>query len=186
MGDDEGGLKAQDLVPAAGGEWHGLLFDNQAVGLPPALTWTLRIPFEPVGGDPAALDVEWLPLPAPGWRAMQGVACESTSFAEPAEASVHHHGHHRYDRVSVRVLAQDGPRIQVEVTVSGDLDQLGPIDIAVSAWLTFAGIRVQLGDAGSASAALARLGAFTEVDGLVELPGAPGVAFHFVPAPIDR
>ena len=31
MGDDEGGLNARDLVPAAGGEWHGLLFDNQAV-----------------------------------------------------------------------------------------------------------------------------------------------------------
>ena len=75
MGDDEGGLDARDLVPAAGGEWHGLLFDNQAVGLPPALTWTLRIPFEPVGGEPAALDVEWLPLETTGWRVMRGAAC---------------------------------------------------------------------------------------------------------------
>jgi hypothetical protein len=183
VGDDEGGLKARDLVPAAGGEWHGLLFDNQAVGLPPALTWTLRIPFEPVGGDPAALDVEWLPLDAPGWRAMAGVACESASFAEPAEASVHFHGHHRYDRVSLRVLAQDGPRIQVSVTAGGDIDRLGPAEITVTTWLTFAGIRVQLGDAGTAEAALARLNSFTATDGLVELPGAPGVAFHFVPSP---
>ncbi|WP_433359324.1 hypothetical protein ACQPZX_24680 [Actinoplanes sp. CA-142083] len=183
MGDDEGGLTARDLVPAAGGEWHGLLFDNQAVGLPPALTWTLRIPFEPVGGDPAALDVEWLPLETTSWRAMRGAACESASFAEPAEASVHHHGHHRYDRVSVRVLAQDGPLIQVAVTVGGDLDALGPASLEAEAWLDFAGIRVQLGDADTPAAALARLGEFTDVDGLVELPGAPGVAFHFVRSP---
>jgi hypothetical protein len=182
VGDDEGGLQARDLVPAAGGEWHGLLFDNQAVGLPPALTWTLRIPFEPVGGSPAALDVEWLVLDAPSWRAMRGVTCESAAFAEPAEASVHHHGHHRYDRVSVRVLDQDGPRIRVAVTAAGDLDGLGPASLAAETWLDFAGIRVQLGDAGDAAAALARLGAFTDVDGLAELPGAPGVAFHFVPA----
>ena len=182
MGDDEGGLSARDLVPAAGGEWHGLLFDNQVVGLPAALTWTLRIPFEPVGGDPAALDVEWLPLPAPSWRALAGVACESETFAEPAEASVHLHGHHRYSRVSLRVLAQDGPRIQVALTVSGDIDGLGPAELTVEAWLSFAGIRVQLSDAASAEAALERLGSFTDIDGLVELPGAPGVAFHFVPA----
>ena len=83
MGDDEGGLTARDLVPAAGGEWHGLLFDNQAVGLPPALTWAFRIPFEPIGGAPAALDVEWVPLAAPGWRSMAGLAAESGLFAEP-------------------------------------------------------------------------------------------------------
>ncbi|WP_030443757.1 hypothetical protein [Actinoplanes subtropicus] len=181
MGDDEGGLNARDLVPAAGGEWHGLLFDNQAVGLPPALTWTFRVPFEPVGGFPAALDVEWVPLEAPGWRSMAGLSAESGSFAEPAEASVHHHGHHRYDRVSLSVSEQDGSRIRVLVTVSGDLDGLGPASITVDAWLSFAGIRVQLGDAASAEAALARLASFTDVEGLAEHPGAPGVAFLFVP-----
>jgi hypothetical protein len=180
VGDDEGGLSARDLVPAAGGEWHGLLFDNQAVGLPPALTWTFRIPFEPVGGDPAALDVEWVPLEASGWRAMAGLSAVSGSFAEPAEASVHHHGHHRYDRVSVAVAEQDGQRIRVSVTVAGDLDALGPAEITVEAWLTFAGIRVQLGDTASAEAALERLAAFTDPSGLAEHAGAPGVAFHFV------
>jgi hypothetical protein len=145
VGDDEGGLNARDLVPAAGGEWHGLLFDNQAVGLPPALTWTFRVPFEPVGGDPAALDVEWVPLQAPGWRSMAGLSAHSASFAEPSEASVHHHGHHRYDRVGLSVPEQDGSRIRVVVTVSGDIDALGPPSITVDAWLSFAGIRVQLG-----------------------------------------
>ena len=182
MGDDEGGLNARDLVPAAGGEWHGLLFDNQAVGLPPALTWTFRIPFAPIGGDPAALDVEWVPLAAPGWRAMAGLSAESASFAEPSEASVHYQGHHRYDRVSLSVPEQDGARIRVVVTVSGDIDALGPPSLTVDAWLSFAGIRVQLGDADSAAAALARLASFTDVDGLAEHAGAPGVAFHFVPA----
>jgi hypothetical protein len=182
VGDDEGGLNARELVPAAGGEWHGLLFDNQAVGLPPALTWTFRVPFAPIGGDPAALDVEWIPLAAPGWRAMAGQEAQSPSFAEPAEASVHHHGHHRYDRVSLRVAEQDGARIRVVMTVSGDIDALGPASITVDTWLSFAGIRVQLGDAGTADAALSRLAAFTDVDGLTEHAGAPGVAFHFVPA----
>jgi hypothetical protein len=70
----------------------------------------------------------------------------------------------------------------VVVTVSGDIDALGPSSITVDAWLSFAGIRVQLGDAGSAEAALARLASFTDIDGLAERAGAPGVAFHFVPA----
>jgi hypothetical protein len=182
VGYDEGGLSARDLVPAAGGEWHGLLFDNQAVGLPPALTWTFRVPFGPVGGDPAALEVEWVPLAAPGWRSMAGRSAESASFAEPAEASVHHHGHHRYDRVALTVAEQDGSRIRVVVTVSGDLDGLGPREITADAWLEFGGIRVQLGDADSAAAALSRLASFTDADGLTEQAGAPGVAFHFVPA----
>ena len=41
---------------------------------------------------------------------------------------------------------------------------------------------MQLGDAGSAAEALSRLASFTDVDGLTEHAGAPGVAFHFVPA----
>jgi hypothetical protein len=182
VGDDEGGLDARDLVPAAGGEWHGLLFDNQAVGLPPALTWTFQVPFEPVGGEPATLEVDWLPLAAPGWRGMAGLAARSESFAEPAEAIVQHRGRHRYDRVSLRVAEQDDTRVRVVVTVGGDIDALGPAEFAVDAWLTFAGIRVQLGGVASAAAALERLAAVTDTDGLAEHPGAPGVAFHFVPA----
>lgn len=182
MGDDEGGLNAQDLVPAAGGEWHGLLFDNQAVGLPPALTWHFRIPFEPVGGEPAALDVEWLPISAPGWQQLAGRSARSAGFAEPAEASVHHAGHHRYDRVAVRVLSQQGPRLRISLTIGGDLDRLGPAEITVETWLTFAGVKVQLGGADTAAAALERLGEFTDVTALVARPDAPGVAHVFGPA----
>lgn len=180
VGDDEGGLKARQLVPATGGSWSGLLFDNAAVGLPPALTWTFRVPFEPVDGEPVTLDVDWLPLPATGWRQLAGHAATSDAFAEPAESSVYYFGHRRYERVEVRVSEQDGSRIRVAATVSGDIDGLGPESITVDAWLEFAGISVQLGDAPSAEAALARLAEFTDVDGLVTDPDPPGIAFHFV------
>jgi hypothetical protein len=182
VGDDEGGLNARDLVPAVGGDWHGLLFDNQAVGLPPALTWTFRIPFAPVGGEPATLDVEWLPLPATGWRAMAGLSAASGSFAEPAEASVHHAGHHhRYDRVELRVTEQDGPLLRVAVTVAGDIDGLGPAELAVDCRLAFTGITVQLGDVRSAQAAAQRLAEFTDIGGLAEVPDPRGIAFRFAP-----
>jgi hypothetical protein len=180
VGDDKGGLNARQLVPADGGEWRGLLFDNQTVGLPPALTWTFHVPFEPVGDVPAALDVDWLPVPAAGWRQLAGQAVTSGSFAEPAEASVHHDGHHRYDTVQLRVAEQDGRRIRVQLTLSGDLDGLGPESISVDAWLTFTGISVQLSDTPSAEAALQRLATFTDASGLVQDPGEPGMAFHFV------
>ena len=179
MGDDEGGLQARQLVPADGGWWRGLLFDNQTVGVPPALTWTFRVPFAPVEGEAATLEVDWLPLPATGWRQMAGHGAVSDTFAEPAEPSVRHHGDHRYDRVELRVSEQDGTRIRVAVTVSGDLDRLGPGSIAVDAWLEFAGIGVQLGDTPSAEAALERLAGFTDVTGLVPDPQPASMAFHF-------
>jgi hypothetical protein len=183
VGDNEGGLHAQDLVPAAGGEWHGLLFDNQTVGVPPALTWTFRIPFGPIDGEPAALDVDWLPMPAPGWRQLAGRSAASDSFAEPAESSVHYQGvHHRYERVRLAVTEQDGDRIRVAVTVAGDIDHLGPETVTADAWLRFTGIYVQLGGATSPAAARSRLAEFTDVDGLTERPDSPGVAVHFAPA----
>jgi hypothetical protein len=182
VGDEKGGLNARELVPAAGGEWHGLLFDNQTVGLPPALTWTFRIPFAPVRGEPVAVQIEWLPLPADGWQRMAGQAASSDVFAEPAEASVQHAGHHRYDRVTLTVAEQDGPRLRVSVTLAGDLDGLGPEEITAQAWLTFGGITVQMSDTPSAADALSRLKAFTDVDGLVEHPDPRGIAYLFVPA----
>ena len=179
VGDDEGGLNASQLVPADGGSWSGLLFDNAAVGLPPALTWTFHVPFAPVDDEPVALDVDWLPLPATGWRHLAGHGATSDAFAEPAESSVYYYGHHRYDRVELRVSEQDGRRVRVEITVSGDRDRLGPESITVAAWLDFAGISVQLGDTPSAEAALERLAGFTEIDGLVIDPDPPGMAFRF-------
>src|SRR4051794_10706403 len=84
-----GGLvEAAALVPAGDGEWNGLLFDNPSVGVPPALTWTFRVPLADVDGEPATLDVQWLPVETDGWRTMAGLAASSDAFAEPAEASV--------------------------------------------------------------------------------------------------
>lgn len=131
---------------------------------------------------PVTLEVEWLPVPAAGWQSMAGQAARGDTFAEPAEASVHHAGHHRYDRVTLTVAEQDGPRLRASVTVAGDLDGLGPAEITAEAWLTFAGISVQLGDTPSAADALARLSQFTDVTALVERPDPRGIAFRFVPA----
>jgi hypothetical protein len=179
---DDSLLDARALVPAEGGEWNGLLFDNPTVGVPPALTWTFRIPFAEVNGEGAALDVEWLPVATGGWRVMSGLAASSDEFAEPAEASVRYQGHHRYERVELRVVEQDGPRIRVAVTVAGDLDQLGPETISTEAWLRFTGIFVQLSGVTDAASALVRLGEFTDPDGLAEEPDPRGIAYLFCAA----
>ncbi|MFF5077696.1 hypothetical protein ACFY36_11630 [Actinoplanes sp. NPDC000266] len=181
MGDDEGGLEARALIAADGGEWSGLLFDNPVVGLDEALTWTLRIPFAPVGGDPVLLEIEWLPDTTGGWQAMTALAVSSGSFAEPAEAVVHHHGHHRYDRVDVRVTAQDGPLITAAVTLAGDLDALGPDEITGTAALRFTGISVQLQGVSTAPEALNRLAGHTDTTGLIEIEDPRGIAFRFAP-----
>jgi hypothetical protein len=176
-----GGLvEAAALVPAEGGEWNGLLFDNPSVGVPPALTWTFRVPLADVDGQPAALDVQWLPVQTGGWRTMAGLAASSDAFAEPAEASVRLHGHHRYERVGLKVLEQDGARIRVAVTVAGDLDGLGPPEFAVEAWLRFTGILVQLNGVTDAGAALRRLAGFTDTSGLAEVPDPRGIAYMFI------
>ncbi|MCO8269662.1 hypothetical protein M1L60_03545 [Actinoplanes sp. TRM 88003] len=181
MADDKGGLEARALTAAEGGGWSGLLFDNPVVGLPPALTWTCAVPLAPVEGERAGLDLDWLPWAAADWRAMAGVEVSCASFAEPAEASVYFRGHHRYDRVVVRVAEQVGARIRVVASVSGDIDRLGPDEVAVDTWLAFRGFTVQLSGVSSASAALDRLAGFTTVEGLVEVDDPRGIAFRFQP-----
>ena len=49
--DDEDKLRIDDFVPAAGGEWYGLLFDNPPLHLPPHLTWSFNFPFEDVSRE---------------------------------------------------------------------------------------------------------------------------------------
>jgi hypothetical protein len=156
------------------GEWHGLLFDNPAIGLPPALTWTFR-----VDTGPFTVEVDWLPLPASSWRSMAGQSTTSTAFADPAEAIVYQGGrHYRFDRVDAQVTAQDGDMIQVELRLAGDIDGLGRETVTAGGRLRFTGIRVQLdGDPRE------RLAAFTDTGGLVEQPGTIGVAVHFTTIP---
>lgn len=181
VADDKGGLEARALIAVEGGGWSGLLFDNPVVGLPAALTWSCVVPLAPVEGEPVVLDLEWLPLAVSDWRAVAGLEVSSGSFAEPVEASVRFRGHHRYDRVSVRVVEQDGARIRVVATLAGDLDGLGPDEFTVEAWLAFSGITVQLSDVGSAGAALERLGEFVGTAGLAEVGDPRGIAFRFQP-----
>ncbi|WP_250003574.1 hypothetical protein [Actinoplanes sp. M2I2] len=181
MADEKGGPAARALIAAEGGGWSGLLFDNPVVGVAPALTWTSSVPLEPVEGEPAALDLEWLPWVVADWRAMTGLVVSSGSFAEPAEASVRFRGHHRYDRVVARVAEQRGERIRVVATVSGDIDGLGPDEIVVDSWLGFEGITVQLRGVSTAAAAVERLAGFTATAGLVEVDDPRGIAFRFRP-----
>lgn len=181
MADDKGGLEARALIAVDGGSWSGLLFDNPVIGLPAALTWACVLPLTPIDGEPATLDLEWLPLPVSNWQTVTGLETTGASFAEPVEASVRFRGHHRYDRVTVRVTEQDGPRIRITATLAGDLDELGPDEFTVDAWLTFSGITVQLNDVTSAAAALERLTEFTATTGLTEVDDPRGIAFRFQP-----
>lgn len=181
VADDKGGLEARALIAAGGGGWSGLLFDNPVVGVPAALTWRCSIPLEPVAGEPAALDLDWLPWVVADWRAMTGLEVSSGSFAEPAEASVYFRGHHRFDRVVVRVAEQRGDLVRVVASVSGDIDGLGPDEFTVDAWLAFEGVWVQLSDVSSAGEALGRLGGLTATAGLVEVLDPRSIAFRFRP-----
>ncbi|SNT50510.1 hypothetical protein SAMN05421812_107323 [Asanoa hainanensis] len=174
--DPDESLRIEDFVPAPGGEWHGLLFDNPSTGLPPRLTWCFTFPFADVERDddesPLSLTVEWVPVPAESWRRFAGRRVASASFAEPAEASVYYYLHHRFDAVTLDLAEQRGGALRVVAEVSGDLDRLGVDPVRAEAWLTFTGILVSLHDAASPDVALARLGAFTDTDGLAYDPGS--------------
>ncbi|MEV4539202.1 hypothetical protein AB0J82_36065 [Asanoa sp. NPDC049518] len=173
-------LRIEDFLPAEGGEWHGLLFDNPSVGLPPRLTWCFDFAFADVEDDPLSLTVEWLPVPAKSWRQVAGQRVTSASFADPAESSVYHYVHHRFDAVALDLVEQRGRSLRVVAEVSGDLDRLGVDPVRAEAWLTFTGFLVSLHDATAPDRALARLGEFTDTDGLAYDPGGGGAALRFI------
>jgi hypothetical protein len=181
--DDEDALTARDLVPLVGGTWAGLLFDNPNIGLPAALTWSFRFPFAEVNRDYGSseifLDVDWLPLPVAGWRAMAGHAVKA--LGEPAESSVYFFQHHQYELIDLEILEQRGLDIHVRTTLTGDLDQLGIDPIAADAWLHFDGIRVSVSDVTTPESALTRLHAFTDIECLASSAVAIHSAYHFRP-----
>ena len=94
MSDAEDGdeLSASELVPAPGGQWNGLLFDNPELGLGHRLSWSFTFPFADVsrnyGSSPVSLAIDWVLLDAATWRDMAGQTVRSPRFADPAEASV--------------------------------------------------------------------------------------------------
>jgi hypothetical protein len=153
------------------GTWSGLLFDNPVVRLPPALTWSFRLPF----GD-SVLELDWLAIDSPGRWAMAGRESVSRAFADPGEAIL---DRHRFDRIALRVTGQEGDLITVAVTVAGDLDGFGREEVTVAGRLRFGGFTVQLSDVSSGDEALARLGALTDTTGLAAVPDPRGVAFLF-------
>ncbi len=185
--DDEDQLRIEDFVPAAGGQWYGLLFDNPSLPRPPRLTWSFSFPFEDVShGDdscPLSLTVEWLPVPAQSWRSVVGHHVTSANFAEPAEVSVYHYVHHRFQTVTLDLVEQRGRSLRAAVTVSGDIDHLGIDPVRADAWLTFTGILVSLHDVTSPAVGLARLARFTDTTGLVFDPNSTGAAMRFIAPP---
>jgi len=182
--DDEDKLRIDDFVPATGGEWHGLLFDNPSLRLPPSLTWCFNFPFEDVSREddysPLSLSVEWLPVPAESWRRIAGHRLTSAKFAEPAEASVYYYVHHRFDTVDLDLVEQRDRALRAVATVSGDLDRLGIETVRADAWLSFTGILVSLHDATAPDVALVRLGQFTDTTGLVFDSDGAAAALRFI------
>lgn len=182
---DGDGLRASELVLAAGGQWDGLLFDNPTLGLTPWLSWSFTFLCADVsrdyGSSSVSLDIDWVPFATATWRDMAGQAVRSSRFAEPAEASVYFFEHHRYDTVDLQVVEQRGLEIRVAATVSGDLDGLGVDPLAVDQWMTFAGIHVSLSTVRSVEAASAQLNEFTDAVGLSCFPSRIAGNFVFSP-----
>jgi len=73
-------LRLDELVPAEGGEWGGLLFDNPRLSVPPRLTWSFAFAFADVdrdyGDSPVSVDIDWVPLPTRSWRTMAGQSAQ--------------------------------------------------------------------------------------------------------------
>ena len=136
-----------DELVVQGGNWAGLLFENPRPAHPLSLSWAFHFDFGSLQMDgeliTPSLDIEWVSVDTPGWMAMTGVHVACSKFADPAEASVYTFMHHRFDVVNLTIAEQEGPRVSVQATVSGDIDGLGVPSITVEAWLEFAGIYVQ-------------------------------------------
>lgn len=167
-------MRTEDWKPT-GGEWNGLLFANPAIGLPPRLTWCFEVALE----DSRKLTVDWMPASARSWRGMAGQRLTCARFSEPAEASVYHFMHHRYDEVALHLTEQRERAVRAAITIAGDLDGLGAGSIHVQEWLTFSGILVSLPGVGP-DAALARLGEFTDTSDLVLDPDSGDAAPRFL------
>jgi hypothetical protein len=185
--EDDDKLRIDDLVPAAGGEWYGLLFANPSQQRDPHLTWCFRFPFEDVSREdeysPLSPNLEWLPVPADGWRRIAGRHVTSASFGEPGEASVYYYLHHRFEMIDLQLIEQHGRTLRAVATVSGDVDGLGVDPVRVDAWLTFTGILVSLDDETLPDVALARLGQFTDTSDLTLASDRGDTALRFVPQP---
>jgi hypothetical protein len=107
----------------------------------------------------------------------------SATFGEPAEASIYHYIHHRFETVDLQLIDQHGRSLRAVAAVSGDIDGLGIDPVRADAWLTFTGILVSLHDATSPHTALSRLGQFTDTTGLAFDPDSGDAALRFIAEP---
>jgi hypothetical protein len=133
------GLDPAELIPSAGGEWRGLLFDNPTIELPPQLTWTFTFPYQDVardyGDSPVSLTIDWIPLATASWRTMTGITARCATFCGPGEASIYFFTHHRYDCIELDLLAQRDLMVHAQTSVSGDIDHLGIGSLTADGWL---------------------------------------------------
>ena len=148
-----------------------MLFDNPALWLAPALTWTFTVSYGEVardqGSTPVHLCLDWVPLKARGWQDMAGRRAVSAAFAQPIESSVYFFDHHRFDTTKLLVVEQRHHSLHMVAEVAGDVDGLGIDAIPVDAWLLFDGITVAVGDPPpNVDAARALLDTFTDTTGL--------------------
>ncbi|MFC6021337.1 hypothetical protein ACFP2T_34830 [Plantactinospora solaniradicis] len=81
------------------------------------------------------------------------------------------------------LVEQRGRSLRATATVSGDIDHLGIDPVHADACLTFTGILVSLHDVSSPDVALARLGQFTDTDGLALDSGGSDAALRFTAQP---
>jgi len=178
------GLLSTDLIPASGGAWSGLLFDNPRIGLTPQLTWNFEFRYRDAvrdyGNSPVSMTLDWIPLETSTWSAMTGLTARGTEFGDRGEASVYFFAHHRYANIELDLMSQRNVAVNARATVAGDTDGLGIESITAEAWLRFAGIRVALSDVRSADVALSRLQDFTDTVGLSPTPIREHSSFRFV------
>lgn len=143
------------------------------------MTWCFRFECEEVEDSPLSLTVEWLPVPGRSWREVAGQHLTCAEFAAPAEASVYHFVHHRFERIDLRLGELRGRSLQAAVTLIGDVDRFGQEAVRAEGRLDFDGILVALPGATSPDEALTELNRHTDTRDLVFDPDSGDAALRF-------
>lgn len=145
---DSDELFIDEVHPITGSYWYGHLFENEALGYGPTLTWSLFVECQPAqrscGEIPVAILIDWIPLDVTSWRDIAGAQVECTEFGEPIEASVYFFDHRPYEYARIRALRQTGTTVRFSVELKGDQHGIGIDPLSVTADAEFRGIAVQL------------------------------------------
>ena len=152
-------VTADDVEPTSA-QWSLLLFENERIGLAAGLTFGLTIACRALADDPVSVTVDWIPFDGFTRHELAGTVFTAEEFGEGAEASICFDGmHHRFDYVNLRVIGQRGSTIDYRLSISGDVDELGIDELALTGSADFAGLTYHLSDPGRAAE-------FLDIDGL--------------------